>query len=123
MKFLKDRNIVLYIVFSLLTCGIYALVVYFLYGMEVLNEAKVQGVDVKIMHPALAFLLSFVTCGLFTYYYVYTIALANKKIAEKYNKTAIDPVIIVLFTLIGIGNIVNIYQSSVLAREITTIEA
>lgn len=60
------RNIGLCIVFSLLTCGIYAL-----YWMYKLTEETNSLSGDSSTSPGLVILLSIVTCGIYTFYWAY----------------------------------------------------
>lgn len=66
---MTERNIILVIIFSLITCGIYY--IYWAYvTTEELNEEDNSTPDV--MNYILALLLSIITCGIFMIYWNYT---------------------------------------------------
>lgn len=69
VKMAKERNIVLCIIFSIITCGIYGL-----YWLAKLNdEAKDSANDTSGFSGGVVVLLSIVTCGIYQYYWFFKI--------------------------------------------------
>lgn len=66
---MTERNIILVIIFSLITCGIYSLY-WFYVTAEALNEEEQSTPD--LMNFIIAVLLGCITCGIFTIYWYYT---------------------------------------------------
>ena len=65
--FIKERNIALCIIFSIITCGIY-----YLYWMAVeTNEMNELLGDTNDTSGAMAVVLSIVTCGIYKFYWEY----------------------------------------------------
>ena len=75
----KERNIAVSIILSIVTCGIYAI-----YWFIVLtDEAKTSSNDDTAPSGGVAFLLTLVTCGIYGIYWAYkmgkTLAIAKQK--------------------------------------------
>ena len=89
----EDRSIVMYILLSLVTCGIYSY--WFLYTMA--QDANVVCAGDGKSTPGLVqfILLSFVTCGIYGWFWYYSLANRLAENAPRYGMT---------FTLLcGIG--------------------
>ena len=72
---IKERNIVLCIIFSIITCGIYG--IYWLVNMvDDLNELSGHPEDTS---GIVVFLLSLITCNIYSWYWLYN---AGKKSGE-----------------------------------------
>lgn len=99
----EERNIVLAIVFSLITCGIYAI-----YWFIVLtDEAKEAAGDTELASGGLAFVFTLLTCGIYGYYWAYRMGQIMNKAGEKNNLSIADNAVLYLvFQLLGLG-IVN----------------
>lgn len=80
-----DRNIVMYILLTIVTCGIYSY--YFIYKMaQDVNEMCRD--DGKTTSGLLMFiLLSLVTCGFYAYYWYYTLGNRLAENAPRYGLT------------------------------------
>ncbi len=63
---IKERNIALCIVFSLITCGIYAIYWFICLTNEVNDAADVEGTS-----GGMAFLFTMITCGIYSFYWAY----------------------------------------------------
>lgn len=105
----KIINIPLYLILSLLTCGLWYL--YWLYQqMEILEE-----LDKDSSYSFLFFVvLSLVTCGLYTVYYYYKVSTAIVKIQRERNKFVESnlPVISIILVVFGLGFVTTcIHQS------------
>lgn len=96
-----DRNIVMYILLTIITCGIYGY--YFIYKLaQDVNEMCRD--DGKKTGGLIAFiLLSFVTCGLYAYYWYYQLANRIQMNAPKYGITVSESgTTILLWCVIGL---------------------
>ena len=108
-----DRNIVLYVLLTLVTCGIYAY--YFIYKMAQDVNVACDG-DGETTPGLLMFvLLSFVTCGIYAYFWYYKLANRLAKNAPRYglqfqeNGTTVLMWIIFGMLLCGIGTFVGLH--------------
>ena len=64
---MKNRNVALVVLFSILTCGIYS--IYWLYVTA--EDLNMEDPDDPLMNYILALLLGIITCGIFTIYWEY----------------------------------------------------
>ena len=95
-----DRNIVMYVLLTIVTCGIYSY--YFIYKLaEDVNEmCKDDGQ--KTAGLGMFILLSIVTCGLYALYWYYMIANRLQANAGKYGITVVENgTTILLWYLVG----------------------
>ncbi len=99
----QERNIVLGIILSIVTCGIYGI-----YWFIVLSDdVKEYSGDQEMMSGGIAFLLTLVTCGIFGVYWFYKLGKAMMVAQTNNNLPANDNSILYLFLeLFGLG-IVN----------------
>lgn len=100
---MKERNIAVSIILSIITCGIYAI-----YWFIVLtDEAKDASGSESATSGGIAFLLTLVTCGIYGYYWAYkmgeTISTAKSKNGLEANSNSI---LYLILQLLGLG-IVN----------------
>ncbi len=117
MTNLRERNIVLIIILSIATCGLYNIYLYFALGSEIRNEGIKYGEN--IADPFVAFLLAIVTCGIYGVYYIYKQAATLKKIGDVNGVNVIDPILpLILSLLFGIGIWINSYSASELAKRV-----
>lgn len=108
-----DRGIVMYIILTIITCGIYAF--YFIYKLaQDVNEMCKE--DGKKTGGLIAFiLLSYVTCGLYALYWNYQVAKRLQMNAPKYGITVKESGTTILLwctvglLLFGIGPLVAMY--------------
>ena len=108
-----DRNLLLYIVLSIVTCDIYAF--YFIYKLA--QDINIMCVDDGERTGGLAayILLSIVTCGIYSYYWMYKIGNRHYNNAPNYglhfdeNGTTILLWCIIGFLLCGIGPFIAMY--------------
>lgn len=124
MSYIKQRNVFVVFVLSLVTCGIYGIYLFFAFASELKRETTRQNVGIELADPVIALLLSIVTCGIYGIYYIYKQALAIELVGKKYNYIATSPIVVLIFTLLfGIGAYFNIYGASEVAKriEVTTI--
>lgn len=98
---IKERNIALCIIFSIITCGIYAIYWFICLTNEVNEAAGVEGTS-----GGMAFLLTLITCGIYGFYWAY-------KQGEKIEKAKSDrgmgngsgslSVVYLLLSIFGLG--------------------
>lgn len=99
----EERNIVLAIIFSFITCGIYA--IYWFIVMT--DEAKEAAGDTELASGGLAFVFTLLTCGIYGYYWAYRMGQIMNKAGEKNNLSIADNAVLYLvLQLFGLG-IVN----------------
>ena len=97
---MKERNIALAIIFTIITCGIYGI-----YWFIVLNdEAKSYSEDATMVSGGVAFLLTLVTCGIYGIYWAYRMGKAIEMAQSKNGLVATDnSVLYLLLELFGFG--------------------
>lgn len=95
----KNRNIVLQIVLSLVTCGIYGI-----YWFITLTDDAARKADDPNFSGIKAFLLTIVTCGIYGIYWYYKMGKTLKAAGDK-NGVAIDDnsVLYLILGLFGFG--------------------
>ncbi len=122
MSYIKPRNIFATILISFITCGIYGLILFFTYSDELIRETKRHNINVTLVQPIEAFVLTLITCGIYGVYYCYKQAKAIYQLSIKYNILTVDPVLVLLFQLFinSSGLFINIYTSSILSEQIST---
>ena len=106
---MKERNIALAIIFTIITCGIYGI-----YWFIVLNdEAKSYSEDATMVSGGVAFLLTLITCGIYGIYWVYRMGKAIEMAQSKNGLVATDnSVLYLILELFGLGIVVwDIIQS------------
>ena len=62
----KERSIVLCIIFTIITCGIYGI-----YWMIVLNDDMLDALEEEGTSGGMVFLFSLITCGIYGLYWIY----------------------------------------------------
>ena len=93
-----NKNIVLCVILSIITCGIYAL-----YWMYTINEsARTVNPNEWQMEGILVIVLSIVTCGIFGMYWYYKMGMAFMAIGAPDNS-----LLYLVLSLLGLG-IVNL---------------
>jgi len=99
----EEKNIVLNIVLTVITCGIYGLV----WFVQMTDDAKELSNDTEMVSGGLAVLLTIITCGLYGFYWCYKmgkmIASAQSSLGLNANDNSI---LYIVFQAIGLG-IVN----------------
>ena len=97
---IQNRGIVMAIVLTFVTCGIYGL--YWIYAMA--EDAKKISDDPSAPSGGMVLLLSIVTCGLYSLYWVYKM---GKILNEAGSKRGIEipdnSVLYIILALIGLG--------------------
>ena len=102
---IKERNIVLCIVLSFITCGIYGII----WFVSVTDDmAKASG-DNKLS-GGMALLLTVVTCSIYGYFWAWNMGKANKIAKARHNipNSGSDEVVYLLLCLFGLSWIVYI---------------
>lgn len=99
----QERDIVLSIILTVITCGIYGI-----YWFIVLSDdVKEYSGDQEMMSGGLAFLLTLLTCGIFGIYWFYVLGKAMMVAQQNNNLPANDnSILYLLLQLFGFG-IVN----------------
>ena len=98
---IKERNIAMCIILSLVTCGIYGL-----YWFIVMTDDAVKANNGKEYNTSggIAFLLTLVTCGIYGIYWYYKMGKALYSAKQQKGITSNDnSVLYLLFGLIGFG--------------------
>lgn len=102
MPLIKNRNIAMQVILSILTCGIYGL--YWFITMT--DESNVLS-DEKTASGGMAILLTLVTCGIYSFYWNYKMGQKLNLAGRKYNKSISDnSVLYLVLPLFGL-TIVN----------------
>ena len=96
---IKERNIVLAIIFSFLTCGIYSIYWMIKINDESLCLAKEDGPSGSVV-----FLLTLLTCGIYGYFWAYKMGLCVDKMRN--NNGGMTGFLFIVLNLFGL-NIVN----------------
>lgn len=97
---IKQRNIALCIIFSIITCGIYGL--YWFITMT--NDSNTLSPDNQTASGGLAFILVIITCGIYQFYWAYKMGekLDNAK-AQRGLATNSGSILYLLLTFFGLG--------------------
>lgn len=102
MPLIKNRNIAMQVILSILTCGIYGL--YWFITMT--DESNILS-DEKTASGGMAVLLTLVTCGIYSFYWNYKMGQKLNLAGRKYNKSISDnSVLYLVLSLLGL-TIVN----------------
>ena len=113
MMLRTDRSLIMYILLSIITCGIYGY--YFIYTIARDMNIACEGDGENTGGLASFILLSIITCGLYQYYWMYKIGNRIQANAPRYNLmvqengTTILVWCILGLLLCGIGPIVGMY--------------
>lgn len=117
MNYLKERNMVMVVLLSIVTCGIYSLYIFFALNGEVNKQAIYDGVQTQPRTPIAAILLSIVTCGIYAIVYQYFVAKSLQEIGRKRGYETMDPTLVIVLTLlVGIGFYINVYSASEISK-------
>ena len=96
-----DRNIVMYVVLTIITLGIYGY--YFIYMLAQDVNEMCEGDGQSTGGLAAFILLSFVTCGFYAYYWYYQLANRLQLNASRYGITVMESgTTILLWCLVGL---------------------
>lgn len=123
MNYLKERNIVTVLLLMIFTCGFYSLYIYFQFNSEVRNQAIKEGVQAIPTSPIIAFLLTMVTCGIYGIYYMYVVANSIFQMGKRNNYDTMEPTLVLLLSILGVGMLLNIYYASELSKRISANQA
>lgn len=97
---ITNRNIVLAIVFSFLTCGIYG-IYWFVVMTDEINRVDGTPEDTSGL---MAFVFSLITCGIYGIYWYYKMAKKLYSAGQKYGKSISDNgVLYIVLSLFGLG--------------------
>ena len=95
---MKERNIAVSIILTLITCGIYGF-----YWVAVLNdELKHEAKEDSFTSGGMVVLLTIVTCGIYGIYWCYKMG----TFVEKINKSTNTGILYIILSLIGMDIIV-----------------
>ena len=96
----KERNIALCIVFTIISCGIYGIYWFICLTDETNNASNSTGTT-----GGIAFLLSLVTCGIYTFYWMYKQGekLDSAKASRGLESSGNSGVIYLILSLFGLG--------------------
>lgn len=99
---IKEKNIVVSIILTIVTCGIYGIV----WFIQLTDDVATVSED-NSLSGGMAFLLTLVTCGIYGYYWAYkmgkTITIAQEKKGLRVNDNSILYLVLQFFGL-GIVN-------------------
>jgi len=96
---MKERNIAVSIILTLVTCGIYGI-----YWMIVLNdELKHEAGEDSFTSGGVVFLLSIVTCGIYSIYWAYKM---GEFVDKMNNKESNSNILYLILNLFGFGIVV-----------------
>lgn len=99
----EEKNIVLNIILTVVTCGIYGLV----WFVQLTDDAKEYSGDTEMQSGVLALVLTLITCGIYGFYWDYKMAKMLQDAQTKNNLPANDNTIMyVILHLVGLA-IVN----------------
>ena len=82
----EERNIVLNLILTIITCGIYGLV----WFVQITDDAREYSGDTEIQSGVLALVLTIITCGLYGFYWDYKMAKMLQDAQSKNNLPAND---------------------------------
>lgn len=96
---IKERNIAVAIVLSIITCGLYSI-----YWMIKINDEALELSGENGTSGGMVFLLTLITCGIYGYYWAYKMGVCTDKIKGTPNGNT--GILYIVLSLIGFG-IVN----------------
>ncbi len=96
----KERNIALCILFTILTCGLYGIYWFICLTDETNNASRSTGTT-----GGMAFLLSIVTCSIYLYYWMYKQGekLESAKASRGIPTNGNSGIIYIILTFVGLG--------------------
>lgn len=96
---LPERNIVVCILLSLITCGIYSI-----YWFIVMTDESNMVSDDQTASGGMAFLFTLITCGIYFYYWNYKMGQKLHQAGQKFNKPIGDnSIVYLLLSIFGLG--------------------
>lgn len=97
---MKERNIAVSIVLSIVTCGIYAIY----WFIVVTDDIRLASGDEKLTSGGIAFLLTLLTCGIYGVYWAYKMGKALMTVKQKNNFPVEDnSILYLILQLLGFG--------------------
>ena len=94
---ISKRNIVVAIILSIITCGIYNI-----YWTVKLNNELLQMSGKEGASGGMVILLSLLTCGIYTYYWYYKLGVYASTIEGKENDSSLS-IVFILLAFFGLG--------------------
>lgn len=106
---IKERNIILCVVLSIVTCGIYGIV----WFVSITDDMKKASGD-ENLSGGMALLLTLVTCGIYGYFWAWNMGKANKTAKMRHGMMAdsSDNVLYLVLQFCGLGWITYILVQS-----------
>ena len=99
----EEKNIVLAIVLTFVTCGIYGII----WFIQMTDDAKEYSGDTQMASGGMAFLFTLITCGIYGIYWAYKMGKLMETAQSANGLTAKDnSVLYLVLELVGLG-IVN----------------
>lgn len=99
MYVVKERNIAVCIILTIVTCGIYGLI----WFISLTDDVRLVSGDDRLSGGK-AVLLTLVTCGIYSIYWAYQMGKALNQASVKSGKTASDnSVLYLILQIIGLG--------------------
>lgn len=109
----KERNVVVAILLSIITCGIYAI-----FWFISLTDDAARSADVPDFSGGKAFLFTLITCGIYSFFWYYKMGKTLKAANEKAGIDANDNS--VLYLILGIFGL-GIVNYCIMQSELNTI--
>lgn len=104
MTNLKKRDILIMLVLTFVTCGIYGIYWYFVAISELNDEMNRIFPQEKTINPVIAFLLGMITCGIYPVYAAYIWTQQVKQLGDYYQVQTTEPILTFLLWLCwGVG--------------------
>ncbi len=98
----KERSIVLCIIFTIITCGIYGI-----YWMIVLNDDMLDALEEEGTSGGMVFLFSLITCGIYGLYWIYQMGKRVDRLNDRYGRhTDNSGLLYLLVSIIGLQIVV-----------------
>ena len=102
---IKEKNIILCVILSLITCGIYGII----WFVSMTDDMKKASGD-ESLSGGMALVLTLVTCGIYGFFWAWNMGKANKLAKARHNmpNTGSDEVVYLLLYIFGFSWIVYI---------------
>ena len=96
----EEKNLVMNIILSLVTCGLFALY----WFVTLTDDAKEFSKDESMQSGGLALVLTIVTCGIFGFYWAYKMGKMIEQAQKNYGLNAKDnSILYIILQLFGLG--------------------
>jgi hypothetical protein len=106
---MKERNVAVCIILSIITCGIYAI-----YWMYTISEDMVMVNETYTMSGAKVVLLSLVTCGIYGIFWAYKVGgMLNEEGQRRNVNTSSNPAKCLVWYFLGVVVALAIMQSDI----------